>query len=392
MVKVDVVINGGGMVGLVLALALSQADFKVAVIEAGKIHFPEKFSSPTARVCAINLASLCFLKQVGLWQHMDEAARASLQRLVVWDDLGGGEVSFDAAEISKRELGFIVDNREIIKCAWQQLREQKQVELFSEEKLQSIEVLDEYVELELESGEKIQASLCIGADGANSWLRHAMDMQVKVRPYQHQAIIAVVETKKPHENTGWQNFLTTGPLALLPLHDSHQCAIVWSNVTKRAYELMHMDELEFECELNNAFGPRLGMIRYISDRRDFPLVMRHADKYVLPRIALVGDAAHTIHPLAGQGVNLGFSDVAALVDSLKLAKHKKQDVGALRALRRYERARRGENSEMIMAMRGFYELFSSTVSPVVQLRSQGFNFADRCLLLKKIFMKAALSS
>lgn len=388
MARFDVVINGGGLVGLTLALSLAQKEFRVAVIESDAAQFSEVSADLTARVCALNLASHSLLNKVGIWSQFSAKSTAALQRLVVWDDLGGGEITFDAADEGSNELGFIVENREIIRQAWLKLQKYQCVKLYSGTACKAATLTAEAIQLDLDNGEKVEADLCVGADGANSWVRHQMQTKIEMRPYQHQAIIAVIATEKPHQNTGWQNFLTTGPLALLPLQNKTHCAIVWSVVNTRARELMAMDELEFESELNNAFGPRLGMLRYVGDRHVFPLVMRHAENYVEPCFALIGDAAHTIHPLAGQGVNLGFADVVALVEALELARTKRQALGSMRVLRRYERGRKGANTEMILAMRGFYELFSNTNPAVVQLRSQGLKLLDHSHWIKRCFMRA----
>jgi len=388
-INVDVVIIGGGMVGLVLALALVRDDFKVAVIENRKppLTWDEQ---PNARVCALNLASLNILKKLDIWSHIDTNSKSSLQRLVVWDSVGGGEINFDSAQMAVRELGFIVENRALVSAAWQLLEKNPNAQLICDHQPRSLKKYPDHVEVVLDNHQIVKAALGVGADGANSWVREQLGSEIKTRAYQQKAIVAVVQTQSPHEYSAWQAFSPTGPLALLPLSDPNQCAIVWSQAQERADQLLAMEPLEFECELNNDFGLRLGEISYLHDRRAFPLIMRHAVHYAEPRSVLIGDAAHTIHPLAGQGVNLGFLDAAVLAECLTEAKGKGQDVGSLKPLRRYERWRKGGNAQMICAMRGFNDLFTSQHTASIQLRSQGFNFADRMPWLKKQFMKVAL--
>ncbi len=387
--NVDVVIVGGGMVGLVLAAALVRNRFKVAIIESKKptLSWPDK---PCARVSAINVASINILKNLEIWRELNKKSISSLMRLKVWDSIGGGEIEFDSAEMGAKELGCIVENREIIRAAWQQLEKNSDAHLFCDQTPAELNRHERSVEIFLQDKQCIKASLCVGADGDNSWVRDQIHSEMKMRSYQQNAIVAVVETELLHQSTGWQAFSAAGPLALLPLQNPNQCAIVWSQTCDRAKQLMAMDELDFECELNNEFGLRLGHIKYLHDRRAFPLVMRHVAQYVDGRVVLIGDAAHTIHPLAGQGVNLGFLDAAALAQCLNDARHKQQDIGNLKSLRRYERWRRGDNAEMICAMRGFSDLFMTSSTVTVQLRSHGFNLVDKMPWLKKQFMRVAL--
>lgn len=385
----DVVIIGGGMVGLALALMLAKNNFKLAIVDHKQplLDWPQE---PTARVSAINSASLNMLDELGVLENIGSDSMATLSRLFVWDGTGGGEIEFDSAELGIKELGRIIENRAIIKVLYKALQNFSNVSWFNQLNPVKLQATENEVTVELEDGQRLAAKLCVGADGANSWVRSHMQSSTQMRSYQQQAIIAVVQTEMPHQNTGWQVFLPQGPLALLPLSNPNQCAIVFSQKSERAQKLMQMDELEFECELNNEFGVRLGEIKFLTDRRCFPLTMRHVDSYVEPRLALVGDAAHTIHPLAGQGVNLGFADVVTLARILNESKAK--DIGALKSLRKYARARRGDNAQMICAMRFFSDLFTSDSTAAIQLRSQGLNITNKLSPLKNYFMREALGA
>lgn len=387
----DVVIVGGGMVGSLFALVLARKGFNVTLVER---HAPEKsgkIPSLTARVSAINPASQRILENLGVLEACDAAAISPLQGLKVWDALGGGHVCFDGADVGLPGLGCIIANGALIDAIHGKLTTTA-VQLCRGDVPVHIERGASGVALTLNSGQVIHARLAVAADGANSWLREQTAISVKQRACHQQALIALVKTEKPHQQIGRQVFLPTGPLALLPLADPHCCAIVWSSADERANALMEMDAAAFECELNNAFGESLGMLHCVGGRTVFPLIMRHALRYSDSRVVLIGDAAHTIHPLAGQGVNLGFLDAAALHDCLVDARDNRQDIGMTKPLRRYERWRKGHNGEMIAAMRVFYELFGNTNPLTVQMRSQGLQMVDRLQWVKSRFVNIAVGN
>lgn len=381
----DVVIVGGGMVGLTLALALAKHDFQVVILERELMHTN---TTSHARVSAVNLAALNFLRNLSVLAEIPTPSLCSLQRLFVWDDLGSGEIEFTSADYGAMELGKIIENQAILQAA------RKQLQLFPVEYVQKAPVALQQnstgITVTLEDGLSIQAQVCIGADGTHSWVRSQMQAKPETRSYDQQALIALIKTAHEHQHTAWQVFLPEGPLALLPLANIQHCAMVWSLSPKRAKQFLEMHPLEFDGELNNAFGTRLGELNRVDSLQHFPLQMLHATAYAASGIALVGDAAHTIHPLAGQGVNLGFMDAAALVDCFVAARKKKDALGDLRVLKRYARWRRCHNTEMICAMRFFNDLFTSTSPATVFLRSQGLTLTNRCPWLKNQWMKTAL--
>lgn len=383
-------IIGGGVVGLLLAALLADEKISVVVIEAKKplLHWDKK--SLDSRVSAINSASQRLLKIIGIWKEIDLKAYSPLMKLRVWDGLGGAEIIFDSADVGSPSLGAIVENREIVRALWQRLNNDPYVRLVCPEKPLHLLQSDDFIELELNNKQKIKTFCVVGADGSHSWLREKMKIELSERSYKQSAIVAVIRTENDHQKTGWQVFLRESIIALLPLADSHTCAIVWSSIAEETDKLMMADERTFKVELNNAFKFRLGEIRCLNSPKLIPLVMHHAKKYVKPRMVLVGDAAHTIHPLAGQGVNLGFMDAACLAQCIIDAQREQRDVGSLRVLRRYERWRKGDNTTMSVAMRLLKECFSAQFPFIVQARNMGLAIAHRFNFLKNFCMKIAM--
>lgn len=385
-----VIIIGAGMVGLVLARALSQQNIHVTLIESQKPALKFAKNSVDARVSALNLASKIFLQQLQSWEYLQPQHVAPLRELIVWDDLGGGDIHFDSADVGENEMGYIIENRELLRVLWQQCSDDENITLLCPAKPKTIQNHPDHLTLTLEDGATLSARLIVGADGGQSWLRTQMSTEVIERSYYQQAIIAVVKTESAHCNVAYQSFLTTGPIGLLPLADAHQAALVWSCDHEKAQALLAMEASEFNLEMTNALHMRLGQLRLLNAPQAISLTMRHARQYVALRLALIGDAAHTIHPLAGQGVNLGFMDAQCLANVISHAAQVGKDIGAMKILRRYERARKGDNTVMIAAMRGFKELFGNESPLLIQLRSQGLNLCNRMTMLKKCFMHYAM--
>ncbi len=385
-----IVIVGGGIVGLVLATALARAQFPVTVVENKLPELAWEQTHLDARVSAINAVSQQILVNLDVWRQVATAAITRLQALRVWDHQGGGEIHFDSADIGEPQLGFIVENRALIKALWENLATFANVTLLCPQQPHKIMQAAGQVQLQLNDQTLIPAELIVGADGSHSWVREEMGVSLRERSYEQQALISVVQTVREHQNTGWQSFLSTGPLGLLPLADSHTAAIVWSNDISAAQRLMELTPMDFNQELSAALNHRLGAISCLTQPKLIPLIMRHAQEYVQPGLALVGDAAHTIHPLAGQGVNLGLLDVAALAQVLSEARQKQQDLGSLRVLRRYQRWRKGNNILMLAAMRGFKELFGYKADWLVRCRSQGLEVTNQLPWVKNFLMRYAI--
>ncbi|SIT72107.1 2-octaprenyl-6-methoxyphenol hydroxylase /2-octaprenyl-3-methyl-6-methoxy-1,4-benzoquinol hydroxylase [Ectothiorhodosinus mongolicus] len=385
--KQDVVIIGAGMVGACLALALAAQGRSVAVVDREPAPEFVPGSDYGLRVSAINRASQQQFEQLRVWQAMLEMRAHPYRAMQVWDAGSSGAIEFDAASIGEPDLGHIIENQVVQRALWEAMQADAQVTVLCPDELRYLDVGAQAVHVGLVSGARLSARLVVGADGAQSRLRELASIGVESRYYGQKATVATVKTQLPHEDTAWQRFLSTGPVAFLPLGDG-SCSIVWSADDARAEEIRDMSDEEFKAALAEALDYRLGAVEQTSMRGIFPLRGSQADAYVKPRIALVGDAAHTIHPLAGQGANLGFQDAAAL--AAILAEEPRRDPGDLRLLRRYERARRGENVLMMRAMEGFRTVFGSEQPGLASLRGLGLNTASNFAPLKHFFTRQAL--
>jgi 2-octaprenylphenol hydroxylase len=385
----DVVVAGGGMVGAAFAVACAGRGLSIAVIEAREPRRDWPAGEIDLRVSALSRASQRILERLGAWGRIAELGASPYREMHVWDAVGKGSIHFDSAELGEQDLGHIVENRVIQLALWERLEASEDIELLCPAKGGEIALDEDSAVLDLEDGRRVRARLLVGADGRDSWVRDRVGIATQGWLYDQEAIVANVRIGEPHRETAWQRFLPTGPLAFLPLRDG-RCSIVWSVAESRARELMAMDEPGFRRELEQAIEGRLGRIGEIGPRGAFPLRLQHAKEYVRPHLALIGDAAHAVHPLAGQGVNLGFLDAAQLAASLDEALAKRRDIGGLWALRRYERARRGDNMLMLSAMDGFKRLFSTGNLPLAALRSAGLAAADRLTPVKRLFMQQAL--
>jgi len=384
----DVVIAGGGLVGLSLAALLGQAEFKVALVESREPQLDWPQGSVDLRVYAISRASAELLRSVDAWPLI-EAQACAYREMHVWDAGGGGDIHFDSAELGEPGLGHIVESRVIEKALLTVIGQLSAVTRFCPVGIASFDAADDRRAVVLEDGRVLSAALLVGADGKHSRVRDHAGIHAQVSNYGQQALVAVVACERGHADTAWQRFLPTGPLAFLPLRDG-RCSIVWSATTDEANRLLALDDAAFCEALGEAFDFRLGKVLDVGERVLFPLVRQHAERTVAPRLALVGDAAHVIHPLAGQGVNLGFKDVRELADVLIAARQQRRDIGALSVLRRYERARKGDNMATMLAMDGFKHLFGSRVPPVRWLRNAGLDLVDAATPVKHLIMRAAM--
>jgi 2-octaprenylphenol hydroxylase len=396
----DVVIVGAGIAGSALACALADSRLRVALIEVQSLA--TAMPTPVAgvngfdpRVSALTVASQQLLTRLGAWQTITAQRVCGYREMQVWDADGTGSIHFDCAEIHQPALGHIVENRLITAALAQQLPLIGNVSVLAPQQLQSISPrAGGGHHLQLESGLALETDLVVGADGAMSIVRKLAALQTREWDYGHHAIVATVETTQPHQLTAWQRFMPSGPLALLPLEtgDGSQqfCSIVWSAQSDRAQELMKLDDDAFRAALAQAFEHRLGNIAAISKRFMFPLKQRHAVDYVAPGIALIGDAAHTIHPLAGQGINLGLLDVIALAESLQHASSRGLACGDVAVLGRYQRARKGHNLLMMGVMEGFKRLFEQPALPLRWLRNEGLRQVDAKPWLKREIMRQAM--
>jgi len=383
-INYDVVIVGGGMVGACLACALARTDLQVAVLEFAEPQLSWSEDSVDLRVSAISIASQRIFNAVDAWQYMLDDRVSPYRDMKVWDSTGNGRIHFDSAD-----MGHIVENRVIRAALLKRIEEHENIHFICPTSLASWHNDDDALYLTLADGSKIKTSLLVGADGSRSQVREQAGISYYGWPYDQSGVVAVVETELPHQETAWQRFLTTGPLAFLPLADGRS-SIVWSTTQDAAAKLVAMDNEQFCIALGEAFEGRLGTITTTTQRAAFPLKLQHAGQYVKERVALVGDAAHMIHPLAGQGANLGFLDAASLADVISDAAQQGRDIGSLNVLRRYERWRKSGNVSTMYAMDGFKRLFSNDITAIKYLRNTGLTLADKCAPLKHRLMRHAM--
>jgi len=385
----DLAIVGGGMVGAALACAGADRGLSIALIDGQPPQRTWPDGQMDLRVSALSRASQRLLQRVGVWPRISELGVSPYREMRVWDAVGGAEIHFDSAELGEPDLGHIVENRVTRLALWERLEAADGVQLLCPASLAQLETEGTQALLRLADERRLTADLVVGADGRASFVREALGIGVDALDYAQRGIVANIEVAHWHRETAWQRFLPTGPLAFLPLADG-RCSIVWSADEERAEYLMGLDDAAFIGELEVAFAKRLGPILGAGPRAAFPLQRQHAREYVRPRVALVGDAAHSIHPLAGQGVNLGFLDVAALVDALDHARERRRSLGSLQTLRRYERARRGDNAAMVAAMDGFKRVFGNRNPLLVGARNLGLSAAEHLRGIKALFIKQAL--
>ncbi|HAZ7557979.1 TPA: FAD-dependent 2-octaprenylphenol hydroxylase [Escherichia coli] len=390
MQSVDVAIVGGGMVGLAVACGLQGSGLRVAVLEQ---RVPEPLAAdapPQLRVSAINAASEKLLTRLGVWQDILSRRASCYHGMEVWDKDSFGHISFDDQSMGYNHLGHIVENSVIHYALWNKAQQSSDITLLAPAELQQVAWGENETFLTLKDGSMLTARLVIGADGANSWLRNKADIPLTFWDYQHHALVATIRTEEPHDAVARQVFHGEGILAFLPLSDPYLCSIVWSLSPEEALRMQQASEDEFNRALNIAFDNRLGLCKVESERLVFPLTGRYARQFAAHRLALVGDAAHTIHPLAGQGVNLGFMDAAELIAELKRLHHQGKDIGQYIYLRRYERSRKHSAALMLAGMQGFRDLFSGANPAKKLLRDIGLKLADTLPGVKPQLIRQAM--
>lgn len=396
----DLIIVGAGVVGATLACAIAQTDaaqhLRIAVIESSSDvqHFSGEHFDP--RVVALTHASQKLLTDIGCWDDIVAQRACAYREMKVWDGEGTAAIEFDCAEVQQSHLGHIVENSVIVNQLRERMAQHRNIVLIQPAAVaQIIPAQAEFprVRVQLSDGDEITTALLIAADGAQSKVRELAEFSTREWDYGQQAIITTVRTAQPHEFTAWQRFMHTGPLAFLPLHnngDAHSCSIVWSADDVLAAELIALDDEAFCARLTAAFEARLGCVISCDKRYAIPLRQRHATTYIQPGIALVGDAAHNIHPLAGQGVNLGLQDVMALAQEIERALARGIPLADYSLLRRYQRQRLAANLGMMTAMEGFKRLFGSRSLSVNWLRNTGMRQLNSVAAIKKIIINSAL--
>lgn len=388
MQQADVIIVGAGLSGLTLALALADSPLKLVLVDE-KLPFKPLQKTPQTRVSAINQASENLFRQLGVWQSLDDTRVQPYTHMQVWEQDSFAAIEFDHLSLYQPHLGHIIENQLLINALWEKLPEAQNIESEVASPIEGLQVDENQAVVTLASGRQLAAKLVVGADGIHSKVRKLSAMALSFADYQQSAIVANVRTALAHQQCARQVFTAQGPLAFLPMNDPHLCSIVWSQDTPRSMDLMTQEPKQFARALYSAFDGRLGLCELASERQSFPLTMRYARQWLKHRVVLAGDAAHSIHPLAGQGANLGLMDIRLLADILLNLAAAEKDIGEMAPLRVYERTRKTEAVKMIAAMQGFRSLFSGSHPLKKALRSIGLSAANQSPLAKRLMMLQA---
>lgn len=381
----DVAVVGGGLVGKTAALALTQSGYKTALLAQAATPRPANLAFDT-RVYALSSSSQALLERLRVWQALDHGRLAPVYDMRVYGD-AQAELHFSAYQASVPQLAWIAESSMIETSLDAALRFQPNLTWF-DARAQGLDVRDEAAMLTLSSGQVLEASLIVGADGAHSWVRSQMGAKVERRDYRQTGVVANFKASLPHRETAYQWFHEGDVVALLPLPDGH-VSLVWSAHTAHADDLLAYDPARLAAEVERVSHGKVGSLECVTPAAGFPLALQTVDKLIAPRVVLVGDAAHLIHPLAGQGMNLGLRDVAALADAIA---HKEsfRDLGDTVLLRRYERSRREDIRALMVATDGLQRLFAVPGSFAKAVRNAGMAFVGAQPLVKRLLVSAAL--
>lgn len=385
----DIVIVGAGMVGAALATGLGRSGFRVALVDRGSAPEFDPSLPPDIRVSALSAGSERYLNDLDVWPSMLAMRATPYARLAVWDETRHplsnllprkvADVVFDAGNLSARHLGHIVENRITQQALWNSAAALNSVSLFPDNAVSHLENGNNHAAVTLEDGTELECQLVVGADGAASGVRELAGIGVTQDQYQQQAMVISVRYQGAVEDITWQSFYPSGPRAFLPLHSAGNgeswASLVWYDSPEQIARLKSLDDRALMAEIQNAFPPELPLLTHIEAKASFPIARQHAKTYVNNRVVLAGDAAHTINPLAGQGVNLGFQDALCLQTVIREAKRAGCDLADPAWLAKYEQQRRPANRRMMMAMDVFYHLFSNRTPPLHLLRNLGLGAA-----------------
>lgn len=390
----DIVIVGGGLAGLALAAALRRSSLSVALVEGAVPVFAAKGSADfsatwDSRVYAISPANARFLEQIGIWQHLDHTRMEPVRAMQIFGD-GKGRLDFSAYDSGVAELAWILESSLMQAELWEMVKRQGNLTMFCPASAQALALNEAAAELTLTDGRTLRSRLIVAADGADSWTRSAAGIEVAFKNYDQLGVVANFATALPHRGTAFQWFHPEGILAWLPLPSQH-LSMVWSTATAHGEELLSLSPNALCERVAAAGGHALGELELITPPTAFPLRLMRAPRTVLPRLALVGDAAHAVHPLSGHGINLGFQDVQALAQTL-LAAQTQGDCGDFSRLRSFERARKEEVFMLQTATDHLQRLFAVRRGPLVSLRNVGLSLTNQLPVVKNLLVRYALAS
>jgi 2-octaprenylphenol hydroxylase len=404
----DIVIVGAGLVGLSFANLLSSrlissetiyGDKKIAILEKQPFKAPDLSNSFDSRVVALTQSSRIFLEDIGIWGKIVRERVCPFERMEIWESDGTGHIEFDCNDVRQDSLGYIVENSLVVRCLLNQVKKLKNVEFICPATVSDVQKniypgQSATSDITLNDGSVITTKLLVAADGGDSRIRDLCGFQMQEMNYGHQSIVARIATEKKHNFTARQRFLPDGPLALLPIQivegNSNQCSIVWSQKNNIAEKLMLLDDLSFCKALEQASGGCLGKIIKVEKRTKYKLILRHANDYIMQGVALIGDSAHTMHPLAGQGVNLGIQDALALTEEIEHALSRGLSPGDEFELRRYQRKRKPHNLAMITIINGLKMLFEEKSLPIRALRNDGMTALNRIGFIKNKIVRESM--
>lgn len=391
----DLVIVGGGLIGITLANLVAQNSprLNIALVDAGFTNLEEpRTDGYDPRVVALSKASEKILSDLQLWPAILDKRACAYDEMFVWDGEGTGKIHFKSHDVDADNLGHTIENSVLLSTLYKNLENSGKTAFYLGRKVEAFENRDHLSHITLDNDDVLSAPLIVAADGANSQIRALAGFAINKWDYGHSAIVTTVETQKSHQFTAWQRFTEDGPLAFLPLGEAgmeNHCSIVWSIKHKTAEEMMLLDDDVFCRQLSRAFEYKLGHVVRADKRLSFPLTQRHAKRYVAPGVVLVGDAAHTIHPLAGQGANIGFYDVKVLAEEIERAIKRRLPLSDISLIKRYERRRQPHNLLTMSTMEGFKRLFGADNLALRWLRNEGLRRVDSFPWLKNQLSKIA---
>ena len=384
----DVIIVGAGLAGATLACGLGSSSLRIAVLDRNPAPAIPS-GDYDLRVSSLNRGSENILRQIEAWQFIDSSRAYAYDKVEVCQQQGSSTLTFDSTEIGEPYMGHMIENTNVVHALMQRIKQLDNVEFIDGITICGLSVHDSHAELETDQG-TISTKLLVGADGPLSFIRKSAGFEEIQGFYGQKCIVGTVHFDGDHQQTAWQRFLPTGPLGILPLAPGY-CSLAWSCENEFADERLQESEQDFIESLEHALNGHLGNVLAMAKRVSYPLTHMHPQRYISQRIALIGDAAHTIHPLAGLGANLGITDAAALAQTLsKQSQQKSFDPGQHETLRRYERWRKPQNQIFLSTMSGLNMLFSKNLDSISNLRSLGLSIADKFTTAKKLLMQRAM--